>query len=215
MTESARHVHVSKLLGAWAIGAVDDDEAALISVHLEECDRCRADAAGLHDAVAALPSSQGPPPERIWERVLSTLYSRVGSEAEDWLQRSLGAGGDADPIRVALVDDEPDIRFLWRASLKRAGGFEVVGEAGDGGAAVMLAAREQPTVLILDLAMPGRSGLDALTEIERHSPETKVLACSSYEELLFEATDQGAAGVFLKTEPLELLARSVRLLALG
>jgi CheY-like chemotaxis protein len=210
MNQASRHVRVSRLLGAWAVGAVDDEEAALISVHLDECGLCRADAAGLQDAVAAIPDVEGPPPERIWERVLTTLYHRVGSEAEDWLQRS---PVEAEMIRVGLVDDEPDIRFLWRTSLRRAGGFEVVGEAGDGGGAVTLAAREQPTVLVLDLAMPGRSGLDALVEIERQSPATKVLACSSYEELLDEATDQGAAGVFLKTEPLESLARSVRLLA--
>jgi CheY-like chemotaxis protein len=192
------------------VGAVDPAEEADMRRHLAECDSCQAQASQLRDAVEGLVERGEIAPPAVWERVLATIYSRVGPEAEAWLQVQ-----PRERIRVALVDDEADVRDLWRLRLTRDGDFEVVGEAGDGDAAVALAERERPDVLVLDLAMPGRSGLEALSRLVACAPGTKVLACSAYEELLDEAVDLGAAETYLKTAPPEGLPESLRRLASG
>lgn len=193
MNRAERHGWAAGLLGAWAVGAVDPAEEADMRRHLAECGLCRDEAAQLRDAVEGLVEAGDLASPGVWEQVLTTIHSRVGAEAEAWLRV-------IEPtIRVGLVDDEPDMRDLWRAWLSRAGGFEVVGEAGDGDSAVAMAERERPDVLVLDLAMPGRSGLDALPGLGVRAPGTKVLACSAHEDLLTEAVDRGAAGGFLKS----------------
>lgn len=196
MNRAARHGWTAGLLGAWAVGAVDPEEEADMRRHLAECDACGAEAAQLRDALEGLVEAGELPSPAVWERVLSTIHGRVGPQAEAWLHAV-----EPGTIRVGLVDDEPDMRDLWRTWLARAGGFEVVGEAGDGDAAVDLAVREHPDVLVLDLAMPGRSGLDALARLGACAPAIKVLACSAHEDLLSQAVDQGAAAGFLKSGP--------------
>jgi CheY-like chemotaxis protein len=200
-------------LGAWAVGAVDPGEETDMRRHLAECDTCQSEAAHLRDAVEDLVDAGDLAEPRVWEQVLATIHGRVGPEAEAWLEEQHEDARTGSPIRVALVDDEPDMRDLWRAWLSKAGDFVVVGEAGDGDSAIALATREQPDVLVLDLAMPGRSGLEALSGLVACAPDTKVLACSAYEDLLTEAVDRGAAASFLKTGPAESLPDSVRRLA--
>jgi CheY-like chemotaxis protein len=213
MNRAERHEWATGLLGAWAVGAVDPTEEADVRRHLAECATCRHEAAQLRDAVEDLVDAGELASPSVWEQVLSTIHARVGPEAEDWLAQ--GAPAPEPRIRVALVDDEADMRDLWRLWLSKAGGFEVVGEAGDGDGAVALAVRERPDVLVLDLAMPGRSGLDALGRLEVCAPATKVLACSSYEDLLSEAVVRGAAGRFLKSGSNDSLSESLRRIAGG
>jgi CheY-like chemotaxis protein len=208
MNRAERHGWATGLLGAWAVGAVDPAEEADMRSHLAECATCGAEATRLRDAVEELVDAGEMASPAVWESVLSTIHSRVGPEAEKWLAE--GAPASMPRIRVALVDDEADIRDLWRMWLSEAGGFEVVGEAGDGDGAVSLAAREHPDVIVLDLAMPGRSGLEALGRLELCAPSTKILACSSYEELLSEAVGRGAAGGYLKTRGRESLPESLK-----
>ena len=206
MTDADRHAWAAGLLGAWAVGAVEAREEREMRRHLASCDVCRAEAAQLRSAVEELVEVGDIPAPWVWERVLTTIHGRVGPEAERWLH----SRPVRSSIRVGLVDDEADIRFLWRAWLSKAGGFEVVGEAGDGDGAVALAVRERPDVLVLDLAMPGRSGLDALDHLWIRAPGTRVLACSSHEDLLERAVGHGADAGFLKTRPVERLADSLR-----
>jgi CheY-like chemotaxis protein len=208
MNRAERHGWATGLLGAWAVGAVDPAEEADIRAHLVECEPCRIESVQLRDAMEGLVDSGELASPAVWESVLSTIHSRVVPEAEHWLAE--GEQSVPARIRVALVDDEADIRDLWRAWLSTAGGFEIVGEAGDGDGAVALVLRERPDVVVLDLVMPGRSGLAALERIEACAPATKILACSGYADLLSEAVGRGAAASGLKTGPVETLPESLK-----
>src|SRR5262249_27259994 len=118
--------------------------------------------------------------------------------------------------RVLIVDDHPLTRDALAALLTQQG-FDVVGEAEDGTAAVALAERLQPDIVLLDLAMPGMGGLTALPHIREHAPasEVVVLTASDAEENLLAAIRAGASGYLLKTEPPEQIAVFLRGVARG
>ncbi len=102
-------------------------------------------------------------------------------------------------MRVLVADDHS----LFRdgiISLLEAAGFEVVGQAGDGQAAVEAALRLRPDLVLLDITMPQLSGLEALRLIKRELPETQVvmLTVSDDDADLFEAIESGALGYLLK-----------------
>lgn len=82
------------------------------------------------------------------------------------------------PIRVLLVDDVVEVRRLVRTSLRFRGGFEVVGEAGDGAEAVHLAALLRPDVVVLDLGLPDIAGQELLVRIRTEVPSAKVVIFS-------------------------------------
>ena len=84
-------------------------------------------------------------------------------------------------IRVLLVDDVPDIRFMLRLTITRDERFEVVGEAEDGHEAVRLAEELEPNVIILDLAMPKMDGLQAIPRIRQAAPGVRILVFSGFE----------------------------------
>ena len=96
-------------------------------------------------------------------------------------------------IRVLLVDDDPFIRDLFATSLESAGGFEIVGEAGDAQSAVLAATRVEPDVVLLDHMMPGVTGIEILPELKRACPRARVLVVSSADV----ADDALAAGADL------------------
>ena len=80
--------------------------------------------------------------------------------------------------RVVLVDDVPEVRRLVRMKLRLRGGFEVVGEAGDGAEAVRLAAELQPDVVVLDLGLPDIAGREILRQVRAQSAATKIVVFS-------------------------------------
>ena len=84
------------------------------------------------------------------------------------------------PIRVVLADDTPDIIELLRFILKVDGRFEIAAEASDGLRAVEAAGRTQPDVVVLDLAMPVMDGLQAITQIRRVAPATRIVVLSGF-----------------------------------
>jgi DNA-binding NarL/FixJ family response regulator len=96
--------------------------------------------------------------------------------------------------RVLLVDDTPEIRELLRFALEIDGRFEIVGEAGDGAAAVELTNSERPDAVVLDLAMPVMDGLQAIPEIRKGAPKAKILVLSGFEarQMSDEAISRGA-----------------------
>ena len=116
------------------------------------------------------------------------------------------------PIRVVIADDTPDIRLLLRAALGREGGFEVVGDAGDGAEAIRVAAETQPDAIILDLAMPVIDGLQAIPQILRESPRTRIMVMSAFTRsgMQAEALAAGAHAYIEKGESLESIIRGVR-----
>ena len=119
-------------------------------------------------------------------------------------------------MRILLVDDHPITRNALAALLTQHG-FTVVGEAGDGEAAIELARSLDPQLVLLDLSMPGMSGLEALPRIRQAAPgcEVVVLTASGTEENLLAAIRGGAAGYLLKSEPPERIAEFLRGVAQG
>jgi DNA-binding NarL/FixJ family response regulator len=118
--------------------------------------------------------------------------------------------------RILLVDDHPLTRDALAALLAQ-GGFEVIGEAGDGVEALELATRLQPDLVLLDLSMPNLDGLAALPQLRAAAPscEVVVLTASGTEENLLTAIRRGAAGYLLKTEPPERIVAFLRGVANG
>jgi DNA-binding NarL/FixJ family response regulator len=103
-------------------------------------------------------------------------------------------------ITVVLADDHQIVRQGLRALLEASGGFEVVAEAEDGHQAIEAAEAEQPDVVLLDLSMPGLSGVEALRRIKANRPRTKVLVLSMHttSEYVRAALRAGADGYLVK-----------------
>lgn len=118
---------------------------------------------------------------------------------------------------VVLADDHPFVRLGLLALLKTERDFSVVGEALDGLEAVALVERLKPDVLVLDLMMPGLSGLEVMRRIVPHAPDTRVIVLSSYdrEDYVLEALRSGARGYVLKDSCVAELVRAVREVAAG
>ena len=114
-------------------------------------------------------------------------------------------------ISILLADDHPVVRRGMQALLVAEPDFSVVGEAGDGLETVRLVERLQPDVLILDLMMPGLSGLEALRIIRQRSSRTRVVVLSMYGNNAFVASAliNGASGFVLKGCEEEDLVRAV------
>ena len=122
-------------------------------------------------------------------------------------------------IRVLLVDDQALLRAGFRALIEAEDDLEVVGEAGDGEAAVEVAQETQPDVVLMDIRMPKVDGLEAtrLISAEPTLAETRVIILTTFEldEYVFDALRNGASGFLLKdTEPVDLLA-AIRVVAGG
>ena len=119
--------------------------------------------------------------------------------------------------RVMLVDDHEIMRDgLWEV-LERSGDFEVVGQAGDGAAAVRVAQQLRPDVIIMDVIMPLKNGIDACREIMEMLPDTRVLilTASSGEDAFMESVAAGATGYLQKYSGKEKLLCTVRDVAEG
>jgi two-component system response regulator DevR len=103
-------------------------------------------------------------------------------------------------LRVLLVDDHEVVRVGVCALIERQPGMEVIGEAGTAGEAVALVQQLVPDVVLLDVRLPGSSGLNACRQIKALRPETRVIILTSFpdDEVLFDAIASGADGYVLK-----------------
>ncbi len=121
-----------------------------------------------------------------------------------------------NPLRVVIADDHHLFREGLRGMLQEAG-MDVVGEASDGADAVALAQELEPDVVVLDLNMPGTSGLQALRQVARTCPniQTIVLTVSADDADVLEALAQGACGYLLKDTHPQRLAEGIRQAAEG
>ena len=121
------------------------------------------------------------------------------------------------PIRTLIADDHPLFRYGVRRLLETEPGFSVVGEAADGKEVVELVRRLEPHVLLLDLAMPRFSGLDALRELANLSlpVRTIVLAAEVERPQIAEALQLGARGIVLKESATQMLIDSIHAVLRG
>jgi DNA-binding NarL/FixJ family response regulator len=120
-------------------------------------------------------------------------------------------------IRVVLADDQTLVRQGIRSLLELASDIEVVGEAGDGEEALRLIPRARPDVVLLDVRMPKKTGLDVLRELGAAGalPPTLLLTTFDDDAVVIEAVRLGARGFLLKDVTLEQLTEAVRALARG
>ncbi|MER3468892.1 MAG: DNA-binding response regulator [Thermoflexus sp.] len=120
-------------------------------------------------------------------------------------------------LRILVVDDHEVVRLGIRLLLQGRPGFELVGEAENGAQAVALVERLRPDLVILDVRLPDRDGLEVCAEITRQHPEVQVLILTAYpdEEFLVRAIEAGAAGYVLKRAGSRELLQALEALARG
>ena len=119
--------------------------------------------------------------------------------------------------RIMLVDDHEVVRLGLKSLLEHHQGFEVVAEAGSAAEAVEKALALKPDVILMDIRLPGVSGIDACQEIIQENPEIKVIMLTSYaeDEMLFSAIRAGASGYVLKQIGAEDLVRAIEAVGRG
>jgi DNA-binding NarL/FixJ family response regulator len=120
------------------------------------------------------------------------------------------------PTTVLIADDHPFYR-AGLATMLRESGFEVVGEVANGEAAIRAAADLAPDVVVMDLQMPGLSGLEATRRLTAELPATRVLVLTvaAGEDDVADAILAGAGGYVLKDGPVEEIAAAIRGAAAG
>lgn len=120
-------------------------------------------------------------------------------------------------VCVLLVDDHAVVREGYRRLLERAGDIEVVAEAQDGEEAYRLFCETSPDVVIMDVTLPGMSGIEATRRIVAREPSARILAFSMHEDAVFasRALQAGARGYITKSSAPELLVEALRTIATG
>ena len=120
-------------------------------------------------------------------------------------------------IRVLIADDQTLVRDGFRMILDAQDDIEVVGEAADGLEAVARSRELRPDIVLMDIRMPGRDGLEATRELLLESPETHVLILTTFDlnEYVYEAMKAGASGFLLKDVPRSQLIEGIRTVADG
>jgi DNA-binding NarL/FixJ family response regulator len=124
---------------------------------------------------------------------------------------------EATPIRVLIVDDHAVVREGLRYVLSRDRDFAVVAEAADASEAIHKVRTEQPDVVILDISMPGASGLDVLGQLRAEAPGARILMLSVHddEEYVLRSVRAGAQAYLRKDSPPAELRRAIRVLHEG
>jgi DNA-binding NarL/FixJ family response regulator len=120
-------------------------------------------------------------------------------------------------VRVLICDDQPLVRAGVRTLLSTQPDIEIVGDAGDGAAAITAAGRLRPNVVLMDIRMPGTDGITATSRITAGERAPRVLVLTTYDqdEYVFDALAAGASGFLLKDARPEDLISGVRSVAAG
>jgi NarL family two-component system response regulator LiaR len=115
-------------------------------------------------------------------------------------------------IRILVVDDHVVVREGLCALIEEWPGVEVAGQAGDGEGAVRLARTLRPDVILMDLVMPCKDGVEAIREIKEEDPEARILVLTSFSEdrRAFEAVKAGALGYLLKDSSSDQVIQAIR-----
>jgi DNA-binding NarL/FixJ family response regulator len=126
-------------------------------------------------------------------------------------------GAVGGPIRVVVVDDQQMVRAGFRMVIDSQPDLTVVGEAGDGAAAVQLLARTPADVVLMDIRMPGTDGLEATRQVTAlpEAPRVVVLTTFDLDEYVVAAIGAGASGFLLKDAPPEEMLAAVRTVHAG
>lgn len=122
-----------------------------------------------------------------------------------------------DRIRILIVDDQRLMREGLRMLLEMEEGFEVVGEAADGQAALDAYAQHAPDIVLMDIRMPGMDGVEATRRLLQRDPSARVIILTTFDDdqYVFEGLRAGALGYLLKDLSGEELARAIRTVAHG
>ncbi|HIM40515.1 MAG TPA: response regulator transcription factor [Methylophaga aminisulfidivorans] len=117
----------------------------------------------------------------------------------------------SNSIRIMLVDDHAIVREGYRALLQKQANFEVIAEACDGAEAYSLYKEHRPDVVVMDISLPGQSGLKAIERIRQFDNQAKVLVFSMHQNPSFalQATRAGALGYITKSSDPEVLIRAI------
>ncbi len=128
-----------------------------------------------------------------------------------------GAPSEAAPLRVLLVDDHAVVREGYRRLLERHADILVVGEAADAEAALARYAALEPGIVVMDITLPGESGIEALRRLLAHAPQARVLMFSMHEDVIFarRALEAGAFGYVTKASAPDVLVAAIRAIAAG
>jgi len=120
-------------------------------------------------------------------------------------------------ITVVIIDDHPIVRAGMRAVLEAVDDIEVLAEGGDAADALRLVEEHNPQVLVLDINLPDKSGLDVTQTLRQQDCSTAVLILTAHDdpEMVFSLLEYGATGYVLKDDALETLAAAVRAAAQG
>ncbi len=120
-------------------------------------------------------------------------------------------------IRILLVDDHEIVRLGLKALLSRFPHFEVVAEAGDAQEALEKTLHYQPDVVVMDIRLPGKNGIEATREIMEVRPQTKIIMLTSHadDDVLFDAISAGASGYVLKQIGSDDLVRALETIGRG
>lgn len=122
-----------------------------------------------------------------------------------------------EALRVLLVDDEALVRDGLQLILERAGGFTIVGQAGDGAEAVQVAEAASPDIALVDVRMPRVDGIEATARLVAlpRAPQVIVLTTFGLDDYVFAALEAGAVGFLLKDTPPRELVEAIRTVADG
>jgi DNA-binding NarL/FixJ family response regulator len=124
---------------------------------------------------------------------------------------------NGNPIRVVLVDDHDLLRRGMKTMLESHSDIEVVGEASDGNEALTAVEAALPDVVLIDVIMPGKDGIEATRDIKDAFPNVSVVVLSGHDEqqFVFDALKAGASGYLLKNADLDEVVHTVKLAAGG
>ncbi len=122
-----------------------------------------------------------------------------------------------DPIHIILVDDHAILRQGTAELLRREPDMEVIGEAGDGQEALDLVQKLRPEVVVMDVRMPGMSGVEATRRIHGAYPAVQVLVLTAHDDdqYVFSLLEAGACGYLLKSAPVAELVKAIRQVKAG
>jgi DNA-binding NarL/FixJ family response regulator len=123
----------------------------------------------------------------------------------------------SDLTRIILVDDHAILRQGTAELLRREPDLEVVGQAGDGQAAIDLVQELRPDIVVMDVRMPGMSGVEATRRIHELFPNVQVLVLTAHDDdqYVFSLLEAGACGYLLKSAPVAELVKAIRLVKAG